>query len=173
MTSSWTTPTVITQYPEPGAESVHVPWKENEFDSLTSLGIGSVSSNGTLVHLARSPKYDITNSTYYIKATGYNFKLLPTVLSGIEFRFTTKRAGRITDDTIQLCSNDESVGKNYADLDLSPIKVYGGAADMWDSSLTIADIINPLFGIIIRLKSHPQWPHKDTAFLQAMEIRIH
>ena len=72
-----------------------------------------------------------------------------------------------------MCSNDESVGKNYADLDLSPIKVYGGAADMWDSSLTIADIINPLFGIIIRLKSHPQWPHKDTAFLQAMEIRIH
>jgi hypothetical protein len=174
MTSSWTNPTVITQYPEPGAESVDVSWKDYEFFNLANPGSQRVGLNGTLLHIARSPKYDIMNKTYFVRATGFNFNNLPNQISGIEFRFTADRAGRITDDTIQLCLGEELIGVNKANLILDPIKIYGSDSDMWENeSLIIENITDPSFGIVIRLKSHPQWPHKDTAFLTALELRIH
>jgi hypothetical protein len=170
MTTVWTSPTIISQYSEPGAEAHHVQWSEREFSAITNVDNVRLGLNGTLEHIARSPKHDTGNKTYFLKAQGFNFNNLPTTISGIEVRLSADRRARITDDTIQLLVNDQPVGKNQATLILDPKKIYGGENDTWD----VGDItVNSTFGVLIRFQSHPHWPHKDTAYINAVEIRIH
>jgi len=83
------------------------------------------------------------------------------------------RYGRITDDTIQLTLDDEIIGSNKADLILDLNKIYGSDSDMWSTSLSSSDIVNSSFGIIMRFQSHPNWPHKCSPFIDAVELRIH
>ena len=173
MTTAWTNPTQIFQYSEPGAELIHKSWNFTDADTVIGVNYQPVSLNGVLEHIARSPKYDITNKTYYFKATGYRFSNLPEVISGIELRLSVDRVGRISDDTVQLCLNDELIGKNTASTAVNPVKIYGGETDLWDTEISIPDVMDASFGIVIRLKSHPHWPHKDTALIRAMELRIH
>jgi hypothetical protein len=163
MTTAWISPTTFSQYPEEGAELVHIPWDR----TLTS-------TDGCLEHIARSPKQDIRTKTYYLKATGFNFSNLPTTISGIEVRLTMNRRGRITDDTVDLIVANQALGNNKASLDLSPIKIYGSATDLWSTkNLTLLDVIDSNFGVLFRFQSHPHWPHKDAAFINAVELRIH
>jgi hypothetical protein len=177
MPTSWTSPSELFQYAETGAESVHISWREDEFNNLLNSGLGSgyqsLNLNGVLEHISRSPKFDITNKTYFLRATGYQFANLPAVLSGIEFRLSARRMGRCADDTVQLCLNSELVGENQASISVDPIQVYGGENHMWATNLTLADIQDPLFGVVVRLRSHPHWPHRDSAGLVSLEIRIH
>jgi hypothetical protein len=170
MTTAWTNPTIVEQYAEPGAESVHIPWKTDELLAVTSPDSETLGLDGVLTHISRSPKYDLTNKTWFLRARGYNFTNLPTVISGIELRLTAKRAGRITDETVQLCSNGGLIGETRADLIVDPIKIYGGSSDMWSTPMINID---ETFGIVIRFQSHPQWPHKDSAYIQSLELRIH
>ena len=161
MTTAWTAPTTSTQYAEVGAESVHVPWD----DSLTS-------TYGSLEHIARSPKHDIRTKTYYLKATGFTFQNLPATISGVELRLSVKRRGRVTDETISLVVNDQ-ISENRATLDLAPTKTYGGETDKWSvGNLSLADL-NSNFGVLLRFQAHPHWPHKDAAFIEAVELRVH
>jgi hypothetical protein len=161
MTTEWTTPATFSQYAEEGAESVHIPWDS----TLTS-------TNGCLEHIARSPKHDLKTKTYYLEATGFNFQNLPNVISGIELKLSVKRRGRITDETINLVVND-NVGENHATLDLSPTKTYGGATDIWGvKNLSVGNLSNNL-RVLLRFQAHPNWPHKDPAFIDAVELRIH
>lgn len=173
MTTKWTPPTICSQYAEEGAEDFHISWDSSSFSSIRSNNSNSLGTMGTLEHSARSPKTDVTNKTYFLKITGFNFTQLPTTLSGIELRLTMNRGGRVTDETVSLCINDTLVGTNNADLDLNPLKVYGGEANLWDTNLTIVDVTDPSFGVILRFKSHPQWPHRTGAFIDAVELRIH
>lgn len=174
MATSWTNPTQITQYCEPGAENIHIPWDDsNGFSNLKSNDSSSVTTNGTLYHIARSPKTDRTTKTFFIKATGYNFTNLPDVISGVELRFTGNRRGRITDDTIQLCYNGELIGENQANAEIDTTKLYGGNTNLWGVELTKDMVNDSSFGVVIRLKSHPKWPHRDGAFINSLELLIH
>jgi hypothetical protein len=173
MTTKWTFPTLCSQYAEEGAENFHIPWDSSSFSSIRSNDSNSLGTMGTLEHSARSPKTDVTNKTYFLKITGFNFIQLPTSLSGIELRLIMNRGGRVTDETVSLCINDTLIGTNNADLDLNPLKVYGSETNLWDTNLTIADVTDPSFGVILRFKSHPHWPHRTGAFIDAVELRIH
>lgn len=175
MATDWTNPTIITQYAEEGAENVHILWDDrDEFSSMKSNNGQSVGTMGYLEHIARSPKTDITNKTYYIRTSGYNFKNLPETLSGIELRLTTRREGRVTDDTIQLCLNEEVIGDNKADLKINPIKIYGSETNLWGvDGISLSTLQDSSFGVVIRFKSHPNWPHRSAAFIDSVEIRIH
>lgn len=174
MTSNWALPRVVTQYSEEGAEQAHISWIDtNNFYSLKYLDGKSIKTSSELLHIAREPKHDITQKTYFLKITNFNFLNLPSSISGIELRLSIKRFGRITDDTVQLILNDELVGENQADLNLNPIKIYGGQTEMWNSNLTIADIQDPSFGVLLRFKSHPHWPHRCSPLIDAVELRIH
>jgi hypothetical protein len=161
MTTEWTNPATLLQYAEEGAESVHVPWDS----TLTS-------TNGSLEHIARSPKRNIRTKTYYLKATGFAFQNLPETISGVELRLSVKRRGRVTDDTISLVINDQ-ISENRATLDLAPTKLYGGETDLWSFENISLEDLNSNFGILIRFQAHLQWPHKDPAFIDAVELRIH
>lgn len=171
MTTAWTLPTSITQYVETEAADVHVPWDENSFINLTSITGRAVGTNGSLYHIARSPKHDLKTKTYFLKLGGFQFENIPNIISGIEVRLTSKRYGRITDETIQLSLNDELVGDNKATLTISPTKIYGSETDVW--GIEPDSVLDPSFGIIIRFQSHPHWPHRDGAQIDAVEIRIH
>jgi hypothetical protein len=88
-------------------------------------------------------------------------------------RLSMNRGGRITDETIQFCLNDTLIGDNQATLDLDPTKIYGGEDTIWNSNLTLANIQDPLFGVVLRFQSHPRWPHKSSPLIDAVELRIH
>ena len=174
MTSTWALPTIINQYSEEGAEDAHISWNDvNEFSSLKNLDGKFIKTTADLVHIAREPRHDITQKTYFLRITGFNFDNLPTVLSGIEVKLTMNRFGRITDDTVQLCINNNLVGDNQATLDLNPIKIYGSQTDIWRSTLTISDVQNSSFGITLRFKSHPRWPHKSSAMIDSVQVRVY
>jgi hypothetical protein len=174
MTTNWTLPNTITQYAEPGGEDGHVSWLEvDNFNSLKAFDGKSVRTNRDLIHIAREPRRDITEKTYYLKITNFNFLRLPQTLSGIELKISMNRVGRITDDTVQLCLNDGLVGLNHASRDLSLIKIYGNETDKWGTNLTMQDIQNPSFGVVLRFQSHPNWPHKSTPLVDSVELRIH
>lgn len=175
MTTAWTNPTLITQYAEPGGEDMHLLWDDsNNFNELRNLDGHTVGTLKPLIHIARSPKLDVVNKTYYIRLTGYNFVNLPSVVSGIELRLTANRGGRITDDTVQLCLNDDFFGDNNATLSLDPMKIYGGDTKLWGlKTIQVSDVQNPSFGITLRFRSHPSWPHKTPIDIDAVEMRIH
>lgn len=171
--TTWNYPTAVSQYAEQGAELVHIKWNETQFNALAYPGPQSLSSNGPLVHLARSPKVDYTNKTYYLVAKGFNFSNLPSTISGIELRLNANRRGRITDETVQLLVNNQPVGDNQATLSVDPIKTYGGITNLWGLSGLLADNINAEFGVLIRFRSHPHWPHKDGVNIHSVELQIY
>lgn len=175
MATSWTNPTTFIQYPEEGGEASHIQWDTSgSFNELRNPNGHTVDTIGNLIHVARSPKPDIKNKTYYIRCTGYNFQNLPASISGIELKLTTKRSGRVTDDTIQLCLNEATIGENQASLAINPIKVYGGETALWGlSSLSVSDVQDPTFGVVLRFQSHPSWPHNTPAGIDSVELRIH
>jgi len=175
MTTAWTVPNNIIQYVEPGGESVHIPWDESRgFDVLKSQDVRGVRSIGQLSHIARSPKHDILNKTYYIRATGFNFYNLPDVLSGIELLLLVTRYGRATDDTVELVLAGESIGENQASLSIAPEKIYGGPINLWNTkNLSVDNLVDPSFGVTIRFCSHPHWPHRDPVIISGVRMRIY
>jgi hypothetical protein len=175
MATSWTTPTTVIQYADPQAEQIHVSWDESDnFSGISRKNQFYTKTVNPLVHIARSPKPDITNKTYYLQLTGYNFVDVPEVITGIELQLICDRGGRITDDTVQLVLNGAAIGENVADRNLDQIKIYGGELPVWSTQpLTASDVQNGTFGVLLRFKSHPQWPHKTTAKIDSAELRIY
>jgi hypothetical protein len=175
MTTAWTLPTIFSQYAEPGAEDAHIQWNDStQFRELRNLDGGSVCTQKPLLHIARSPKHDIVMKTYFLTATGFQFQDLPDVISGIECKLTMNRSGRIMDDTISLCYNDGMIGENQATMELAPIKIYGNETSVWKSETIRTEMLqSSSFGVMIRFKSHPNWPHKSTPLVDAVELRIH
>lgn len=112
-------------------------------------------------------------------------------LVGIELSLSTQRLSRVEDLVIQLCLNGALIGLNYA-LDVPPdianmytsdngivltpagnYEVYGGEFDMWGTTLTIADLTNPTFGIVVSFQSHPTIPHRDIASVDQIALRVY
>lgn len=173
MPTPWTFPSIITQFVETGAENSDTAWNDAMgFSELRSRDGKSLQSMGALKHLARSPKPDIRNKTYFLRCTGFNFLNLPNTISGIEVQLDARRYGRAQDDTIQLCLNGNLIGENQATTEISPQKIYGGETMLWGSNLTRQDILNPTFGFTLRFQAHRQWPHTDPVLIDAIQMRI-
>lgn len=174
MTSNWALPRSVIQYSEEGAELFHVSWDETDaFTAVKNKDGKHIKTSRDLLHIARDPKKDITEKTYFLKLTGFNFVNLPEQISGIELKLSMNRFGRIMDDTIQLTLAGSVIGENLADVILDPIKVYGGTNEMWQTNLTPLDVVDETFGVVLRFKSHPHWPHKTSALIDSVELRIH
>jgi hypothetical protein len=171
MASNWALPTIINQFSETGAENSHVSWQNLE--NVKTFNGKSTKTNRDLIHIARDPRHDILEKTYFLKCTGFNFINVPPTISGIELKLTSNRFGRITDDTIQLSLNDEIIGENLGTLDLLPNKLYGNETTLWGTTLNSNDVLQLSFGIVLRFKSHPNWPHKCSMLIDAVELRVH
>jgi len=174
-----TSPTTVIQYADD--EETQIQWDPNTLASLGTVGITTVKP---LLHVARSPKYDLTNTTWYMKCTGFNFTDLPTTISGITVTIKMNRGGRITDDVIQLCYQDNLIGEsraqpayiNTVNQDQSflyPTTTYGGTTDTWKVDNITTDMIqDPTFGVVVRYKSHPRWPHRTSPIMYSIAMQI-
>lgn len=175
MATAWFNPQIISQYAEQGGEDVHIRWDESTgYSGLKSANGSSIGTLNPLIHIARSPKPDITNKTYYLKMTGYNFVELPDTILGIELQINGRRVGRITDDTVSLTHNDTLIGENQARLVINPTTYYGGETVLWGvDGIQKSMLQDSSFGVVLRFKSHPSWPHKDPMDLISVQLRIH
>jgi hypothetical protein len=174
MTLTWALPREISQYSEAGAEDAHISWSERDnFAALKNLDGRSIQTSRDLLHIARDPKHDIKEKTYFLKITNFDFYALPDTLTGIEVKLSMNRFGRITDETIQLCINNGLIGDNQATLENNPIKLYGSETQLWNTTLTLENLQDPSFGVVLRFQSHPRWPHKTSALIDAVQIRVY
>ena len=166
------TPTNISQYAQDGS---HISWNDSLFYKLKTLGnAGGVTTTASLFHIARSPKHDKINKTYYLQATGFNFQNLPVSISGVQATIKMERGGRITDESIQLCYNGSLIGENRATSLLDPVTVYGGPTDTWNiDGLNLSMVQNSSFGITMRYQSHPHWPHRTAPKIISVELQIY
>ena len=165
MTTLWMRPTTFSQFSQ--AEEHDVAWNEQPL----SLPL---RSNGVLHHIARSPKHDIKNKTWTIKATGFQFADVPNTITGVEVKITAKRGGRARDDAVTLCYEDEVIGENKASKEVLPQITYGGSGDTWSAKVLTKEMIeDPSFGIMIRFRAHPEWPHRTYVQIDSVEMRIH
>ena len=48
-----------------------------------------------------------------------------------------------------------------------------GNTNKWNTNLTMTDIQNSLFGVIIRFQSYTDWPYKSSPLIEAVRLRIH
>ena len=172
MTTNWTLPSLVTQYAE---DDSHIPWNEEDtFSAIRTKNGNGTSTAKPLLHIARQPRNDIKMKTHFLKATGFNFANLPDTISGISCKVAMNRHGRISDDTVQLTLDENLIGENYATTNLNPISVYGGESDIWKiTDINTTMIQDSSFGIILRLRSHPHWPHSTTPILYSIELQIH
>lgn len=173
MATFWTYSNKIHQFSEQGAETIHIPWSNTDVNRVTSNDNNSITTQGNLYHIARSPKSDILSKTYFIVFTDFKFQNLPETVSGIELKLFTNRKGRITDDTVSLYYDDSLIGNNKASTEILPNKIYGDPLDNWGVALTKEKLMDKSFGVILRFKSHPKWPHNDPMFINAVELRIY
>lgn len=179
-----TTPTIVAQYSEPGAENTHISWfDQNNFSEMLQVNGRYVCTVAPLMHIARQPRNDITMKTYYLQCTGYNFQNLPPTISNISIKLTMNRGGRIADDTIQLVYQGASMGTNLAlpartkvsqSSTLEPITIYGGSISNFEfnSGIDLSMVQDSTFGVLLRFQSHPMWPHKTAPGIDCVELQI-
>lgn len=164
MPSSWTYPSIVTQFSD---SEHHVRWL-NVGDNFTSLN--QIRTERDLLHISNPTANDLRETTYYLLFRGWNWEDLPETISGLEAMINVKRIGRITDDTIQLYYN-QAIGDNKANSEISDEKTLGTSTDTWGYQLTSAMLQDNNFGLLLRLKSHPSWPHKATPNVTHIQIR--
>jgi len=173
-------PTSILQYAaDPDNQ---IPWRQDNLNCLLYSNQGGLTTTRPLIHIARSPKLDVTNQTWSIQTSGFKFNNLPTVISGILVTIKMNRGGRISDNVVQLCYQGQLIGDNKAQIPydenlnhsyLTDITQYGGTADTWRvANLTPELLQDPSFGITLQFKSHPMWPHQTTPMLYSVDIQI-
>lgn len=173
MATYWTSAGNISQYAEEGADNAHISWSNIGTEPVILNDKFSIVTSKNLYHIARSPKHDLMTKTFFLKLTDFRFQNLPATISGVELRIMANRRGRIVDDTVQLLLNGQLIGDNKAGSEISVNKIYGSSTELWNSSLTADQIAQSSFGVLLRFKSHPKWPHSDPMFVNCVELRIH
>jgi hypothetical protein len=173
MASFWTYPNLLSQSAETDAEEIHIPWGNLTAGYTRTTDKSSIVTSKNLYHIARSPKHNLMTKTYFLKVSGFRFENLPVTLSGIELRINGNRRGRIMDDTIALMMDNQPLGENKATSEIPMTAIYGSPTDTWRAELTIDDISNPNFGVMLRYKSHNKWPHSDPMLINSIELRIY
>jgi hypothetical protein len=174
MPTSWSYPTQVTQYCE---ADVHIPWI-NVDDKFTKINY--VRSQKDLIHMSNPMVNDMRMKTYYLKLTGFEWDQVLDTVNGIEVMVNTRRGGRITDETVQLWSNGNTIGANLARANLDGYgnivilneQTYGAPTDLWGLETLDASLVYQDFGIVLRYQTHPRYPHVTTPNIEHIQIRL-
>lgn len=171
MPTSWKISRAVEQYAE---TEHHIEWNGVANFSGFAVDRGcSIMSSADLLHISNFTANDLKMKTWYLIAKGFDFSDAPATVSGIEAKITTKRFGRITDDTVQLIVNGDTLGKNMATADLSEDKLYGSPTDLWGMPVFERSmLLMPNFGILLRFQSHPNWPHRCPIGISSVSVRV-
>ena len=171
MTTNWAFARNITQHSE---VEQHVSWRGEDtgFSGIKSDLYGAVVTSSDLYHTANLTVNNRRTKTYYLYLTDFNLINVPETITGVEVVINMDRRGRITDDTIQLLHNGVFIGNSLADFKLDQNKIYGSETDTWAANLTNEMVLDPTFGVGVRFQSHPSWPHKDSARINYIKLRV-
>ncbi len=135
--------------------------------SEVSAGGGTISGWGTTANTAT--QNDIYNTlllvaksktTFYFKAQNFNFSSIPagSTIDGIVVEIDKFYNGpaAVTDNSVRIIKPDgslgateKSTGASWGNADTDTYDSYGGAADLWGETWTVADIQDPDFGFAI------------------------
>jgi hypothetical protein len=110
-----------------------------------------------------------TNQLWF---TNFGFNPIGTRVSGIEVQFNVQRLDRLQDYTVHLCLYDQLIGDNIATPDIIDLKIYGDSTNLWGTSLSLSDITEESFGVVIALRSNVTVPHKDLGNINQVAMRI-
>jgi hypothetical protein len=121
---------------------------------------------------------DVQTQTTQLVFTGFNITNVPSSLSGVQMNLDIVRNGRVCDGDIYLTYNGSIIGQNQSNYDedvenhlLNFNKnVYGGDNNFWGATLTPDILQDSSFGIVIRLRSHPQYPHRTGAMINNVRL---
>lgn len=116
--------------------------------------------------------------THYLRATTFGFSIPDgAIIDGIEARFERKAAAalHIEDYSLRIVKAGSEQGDNKASAIVWPTtdtyKTYGGAADKWGLTWTVAQINAANFGVSI---SAVNWEETScTAYIDHVQIRIY
>lgn len=111
--------------------------------------------------------------TSQLWTTEYNFVPLGATVVGVELKLNTMRLARVQDLIIQLCLNGIVIGDNRANALASDAEIYGAPDDLWGATLTIDDVANRTFGVLISLRSNATMPHRDLGYVDQIALRVY
>lgn len=171
MSANW----VIAKSVDQSAEDPsHIKWDGvSSFRGFSNVAGAYVRSSSDLLHISNATVNDVRMKTWFLIVSGFQFSSIPTTIKGVELQLSTKRYGRITDETVQMMVNGQVLGKNYANSDLADVKTYGSPTDLW--GLPVLDrsmLLMPEFGFLIRFQSHPNWPHSSPIAINSVMMRV-
>ena len=197
-TTPFCIPTTVMQISVPnditGIDSI--PWKNLEY--ITSKDSYAISAK-PLYTISGLWMEKFLSNTSILYLTGFNFPDIQQVVAGIELQLHILRSARIEDLVIQLTDGGLDlngmpimIGENlastvnpvqsnmytgeYMDSPVPPqpvgdYNIYGGPTNLWGTTLSSVDIINPTFGIVISFKSNEIYPHKDLCYVNQVALR--
>lgn len=165
---NWYFPHSVTQIAE---IPEHVPFYDSgtNFHQIKSNDLDFLSTTTDLLHISNTQVNDIKMKTYYLHCTDFRIDNLPLTISGVEAEVSIQRAGRITDDTIQLLSNSTLIGENQANYSLDINKLFGSPTSLWGTQNIVID---SSFGVALRFQSHPLTPHRASPKINYIRIRV-
>jgi len=119
-------------------------------------------SDGTL-----TDRSDTGQLEYYQYRTG---TAVTGTLTGIELIVYDHQQSRVLDKTVQLKLSNSLIGNNRAQNDTASYNTYGGATDMWGTTLALADINS--VSVILQYQSNTTIPHRDTVHVDTAWLRL-
>ena len=189
-TTIFYSPTTITQVSAPN-EITGIPSIDWNFNSnIITDGAEAVTKTG-LYTIPGLWMEKFLSNTSQLWCTRLNIPSMSGTVTGIELQLNIQRAARIEDLLIQLTLNGQLIGDNRASTvnpvqsdmytgeyttPLNPVgdsHIYGNNTDLWGTTgLTLANIADPTFGVVVSFKSNPIYPHRDLAYLSQVALRI-
>jgi len=189
---TWHYPSTITS-----ATSIYTAWTttgqliEGDFDQLKTvqpLSSISVNLSGSTSSKDANPPavVEIRDEIRYQRTaplilTGFGLNVSGTI-TGIEVDIVAQRNNRISDWDIRLVYQGDKIGSNQKqkiernDRDqpgYTPNTVrYGSSTSTWGADVTDSVVNSAQFGISIEMTSHPITPHRDTAYIDGVRMRI-
>jgi hypothetical protein len=144
--------------------------------------LGSIGKSGIQYAYSSQPLYTISglwqerfaHKTSLLKFTGFDFAINngASTLLGIEITFNSQRLDRVQDYIVQLLLDGVLIGDNLAEPSTTDLKIYGGSANLWDSGITLQNIVDMRVGVAISLRSNVVTPHKDIGNINQVAMRI-
>ncbi len=136
-------------------------------------GLGNVAASDNNYATATVKKSEITN---YLKCTGYGFTIpAGATINGITVSVEDHSARTIYDYAVSLVKGGTVQATNYGTLTNMPTSdatsTYGGAADLWGTTWTVANINNANFGVAFAAQRGP-YNTNDTANVDYMPITV-
>jgi hypothetical protein len=103
----------------------------------------------------------------------HNYRYGNTVagtLTGIELMVYAHKQSRVLDKVVQLKKDGVLIGNNQVQNNVNNQIIYGGAADMWGTALTLNDILS--ISVVLQYQSNNSIPHSDTVSVNTAWLRL-